>query len=167
MKSARDQDIATGIISLGLLANKLAWYLIGGTAGPPSLKVDDTIFGQWKNVLNETIDFIGAAKTKNERIQQSSVPHFLSRAQYLEQIYDATPDTSKRDLKDVATYLQTIYDSVDKLSNSQNLDSANKQRLLNFCRSVAKASIHEASKFHQESHIRRPSTMPIGIMTNA
>jgi len=165
MKNARDQDTATGVISLGLLANKLTWLLIGGRSDLPLLKVNKSIFEQWKTVLRETIDFIQTLETGATSRQAGVAPRFLSRAQYLEQIYTAAPSGNKKNLKALAEYLQSIHDDIERLSKDERLAEAKKENLLSFTSSIANESIQEASRFHQETHVRRTSESLVEMHT--
>lgn len=160
MKNARDQDIATGIISLGLLANKMALFL----SAQQFIKINETaLFDQWKKVLKETIDFIKAPETVTADNQAVGI-HFLSRAQYLEQIYTATPEINKKDLKTLAEYLQTIYNTIVSLSEKKSIDTQKRDMLIAFTRSIADESILEASRFHQEIHTKRKSESVAEVM---
>ena len=165
MKSTRDQDITTGIISLGLLANKLSWYLIGGSDDLPSLKVDTNLFKQWKAVLKDTIDFIHTPEA-GQIVGQTNGPRFLSQAQYLEQIYTAAP-IEKKDIKKLSAYLENTFDSLDKLERKEKLSSAEESNLLSFSSSIADESIKEAARFHQESHERRESVIGRTVKASA
>lgn len=168
MKNARDQDMATGVISLSLLANKLAWFLSEAQTNLPSLKKDKNIFGQWERVLKETIDFIQTPEPDTTYSQIGVSPRFLSRAQYLEQIYTATPDNiNKSNLKEFAVYLREICDDIEKLSKDQHLNNVKKRNLSAFAESVAKESINEASRFYQEIHVRDTSKPPAGMTSSA
>jgi hypothetical protein len=152
MRSARNQDVASEVISLGLLANKLAWYLTGGEE-LQTLKLGKNMFDQWKAVLEETINFLQCPE--GQRIgRKNPVPHFLSRAQYLEQIYTATPEVNKKNLKEMIAYLNAIHDGVESLSQHQQLNSEKQAALLDFTNSIAEQSILEASKYYQETHSR-------------
>jgi hypothetical protein len=152
MKSAREQNIATSVISLGLLANKLTWYLLGGNEELPELKVERNVFEQWKTVLKETIDFIQSLEAGKKTIK-TGVPRFLSRAQYLEQLYTAAP-IEKKDMKALAKYLETILNNLDVLDNGKKVKKEEQEELLAFSNSIANNSIEQAALFHQESHIR-------------
>jgi len=152
MRSARDQDIASGVISLGLLANKLAWYLTGGEE-LPKLKLGQNMYDQWTAVLGETIDFL--ERPESQRVGQTNpVPRFLSRAQYLEQIYIATPEINKKNMKEMVAYLNVILSDIDSLSQNKKLNSEKQAKLLEFTETIAQHSILEASKFYQETHSR-------------
>ncbi len=153
MKSARDQGIATGVISLGLLANKLTWYLLGGNKELPALKVDKNVFEQWKAVLRETIDFIQSLETGNKAKQTGGVPRFLSRAQYLEQIYIAAP-IEKKDMKALSEYLETIFRYLEDLDKGKRVNEGKQEKLLAFSNSITNESIQQAARFHQETHVR-------------
>ena len=152
MRSARDQDMASGVISLGLLANKLAWYLTGGE-DLPTLRLDKNMFSQWKTVLKETLDFIQSPE-KGQTKQANAIPHFLSRAPYLEQIYTATPEVNRQNLKGIIAYLEMIRDNIDDLSKDKQLNTENRTKLLEFTETIARHSILEASRFFQETHSR-------------
>lgn len=154
MKNARDQDVATGVISLGLLANKLTWYLIEGQKEIPALKVNRSVFEQWETVLKETIDFIHTLEIGEVAKQAEAAPRFLSRAQYLEQIYTAAP-SKRNDMKALSRYLDIVYQNLEKLKKDESLSNEEHTTLLTFSKSIAKESIREAARFHQESHIKK------------
>ena len=166
MKSARDQDIATGVISLGLLANKLTWYLLGGNKELPSLKVEKNVFEQWKAILRETIDFIQSPETGKKVRQTGAVPRFLSRAQYLEQIYTAAP-IEKKDMKALSEYLEKILRNLEELDKGKRINEKEQEKLLDFSNSVANLSIQQAARFHQESHVRMRLEPQIAITSGA
>jgi len=118
------------------------------------LKVDIVILEQWENILQETINFIQTPETELVS-KQGRVPRFLSRARYLEQIYTATPESNRKTLKALANYLQEIYDAIAELSNKKQLNPEKERVLSAFVASVASGAIKEASKFHQEPHMRK------------
>ncbi len=153
MKNARDQSIATGLISLGLLANKLTWYLLGGDKELPALKVDKAVFTQWKAVLRENIDFIQSLETGKGAKLAGGVPRFLSHAQYLEQIYTAVPIKNK-DMKALSEYLERIFRDLETLDVGKKINDKEQERLLAFSNAIASQSIQQAARFQQESHIR-------------
>ncbi len=166
MKSTRDQNIATDVISLGLLANKLAWYLLGGNEELPALKVDKSIFKQWGTVLRETIDFIKSLEKGGNVKQTAAVPRFLSRAQYLEQIYTAAP-IEKKNMKTLSEYLETIFEDLEKLNQGKEIKPGKQENLLTFSKLITNQSIEEAAKYHQESHIRISLKPQVEITSNA
>ena len=135
MTSARDQNVATRVISLGLLANKLTWYLIGGNEELPAIRVERNVFGQWKIVLKETIDFINSLEA-GKTARQTSVPRFLSKAQYLEQIYSAAP-IEKKGMKALVEYLEVILKKIDELDNGKKVKKEDQALLIAFSNSIA------------------------------
>ncbi len=166
MRRAGDQDTATGVISLGLLANGLELLLSTGKGEPLPFKVDISILEQWENILQETINFIQTPETGLVS-KQGKMPRFLSRARYLEQIYTATPENNRKTFKALANYLQEIHDAIAELSNKKQLNREKEKTLSAFAESVANEAIKEASKFHQEPHIRKTLSVETDIKSYA
>jgi len=166
MKNTRDQDVATGVISLGLLANELSWYLVGGQKELPKLKVNRSVFTQWKTVLKETLDFIHNLETGEVAKKAGAVPRFLSRAQYLEQIYTAAPIESKG-MEALSKYLDTVYQHLEKLEKDEHLSAEGRKNLLAFSKSIANESIREAARFHQENHTRKDLEPQVEVKAGA
>ncbi len=152
MIRTKEQDVTTGVISLGLLANRLELSLVES-------KDDVNMLRQWSKILNDTITFIEApAKVNETRIQANISPRLITRAQFLEQIYTATPANNRRNLGELVKYLKLILTSIGSLADSKNLEARQKKLLSSFAESIVKESIKEAARFHQEPHFMKTFT---------
>lgn len=158
MRRTKDQDIATGVISLGLLANKLELQLSLEKFNRQKdkklpIQMDPNVLMNWEKVLEEIIDFIQAPEKSST--SQTKASRFLCRAEYLDQIYTAAPANSRETLKELATYLQQIRNLIIKLSNKKRITSLQQKTLSDFAQSLANESIKEASRFYQEPHLTK------------
>lgn len=158
MERREIQDTNTGVISLGVLANKLEIALASQAGREMPIAIDDSVFDQWKDVLEETIIFIQTAKP-NSTIEQPSKTRFLARGDYLEQIYTAAPEANKDSLEELATYLQSMSSFISKASKKEITDETERSALSQFARSIASGCISEASKFHREPHFLTKRSM--------
>ena len=166
MRIMRDQDSTTSIISLGILANGLSLLLTSNDNRNFPFKADETILNLWKTILEETIAFIQTSETKFVG-QVGRTTHFLSRAEYLEQIYVAAPDNDRKTLKRLALYLEELRNDIVEMSEDKPLNDVRKARMIAFSESLAREAIKEASVYHQEAHIKSNPETDAGIRTYA
>ena len=166
MRRTRDQGMVTSVISLGFLANKLELLLSSGQNESLPVGVDTSILREWQSVLEDTIEFIITPDTENTGVQARKA-RFLSRAQYLEQIYTATPQNNKKSLKALAEYLRSMNESIARLCRDKHIEEAERRTLCDFAESVGNEAIKEASKFHREPHFHKELRPHVAVRLNA
>ena len=91
MRSAREHDEITGVISLGLLASRLQLSLLKAKEDA-SFKGDKAFLRRWTDILEETVNFIESpGKQGIASGAATASPRFLARADYLVQLRSAAP----------------------------------------------------------------------------
>lgn len=160
MRSAREHDAVTSIISLGLLATRLQFSLLSTGSNAP-LQGNRAVLAQWEDILDETVTFLQSQTKQGVAIASTTTsPRFLARAHYLAQLRSAAPDSNGATPDQLSGYLQKIRENILRLRKGEVLRTAQRDLIFGFVSSIAKGCTQEASKLHQESHpewIREPA----------
>lgn len=165
MRNLKEHEEVTNVISLGLLATRLRLSLLN-KKGSASIVGDGSLLQRWDTILEETVNFIESPITPTviTGTAQTIMPHFLSRAGYLEQFRSAAPPRKSKTPKELSAYLKKIQDSLKVLENKKTLRSSLKDELEDFLSSISKGCIQEAARLQQEPH---PKWSPEPISTRA
>ncbi len=153
MIRTEEQVKTSGVISLALAANKLQLLVAVGEDESSRFQVDRDVLGQWDEILKETIDFLQASEAGHSGKSSKSV-RFLSRAQFIEQIYSAAPQKSRASSKELGTYLSSIRSNIQKVAAGKPIPVMETQNILTFAGSIADEAIRQAARFHRDPHIR-------------
>lgn len=153
MRTARENELISSTIYLGLLATRLKLLLVSSKS-LESRKINVSLLTDWSKILNDTIEFLGPSSAVKQQIvnKPSIAPRFLARAPYLEQLCDAVPNDKRRQPKELTSYLKKVHDNINKLQEGASLDSKQEQELLRFVNTVAEHSLSETYKFQHEPH---------------
>lgn len=154
MRSAREHDEITGVISLGLLASRLQLSLLKLNAKEDSsFKGDKAFLRRWTDILEETVNFIESPGKQGIASEGTTAsPRFLARADYLIQLRSAAPPINSKTPTGLAAYLRKIRDSVLKLEEGSTLPRPQRETLSVFVSSIARGCVQEASRLQQEPH---------------
>jgi len=152
VRTAKENGLITGMISLGLLATKLELSLLSIEEND-KFKGNAAVLDHWAQILDETINFV-QTPTKNDIVHKSyqSSPRFLARAPYLEHLHHAVPDADRKQLRSITAYLKKMRANIQELQEGKTLKSDKRDTLLAFVSSISRDCVGEASKFQKEPH---------------
>jgi len=152
VRSAREHDAITGVISLGLLASRLQLSLLNAKEAA-SFQGDRAFLRRWTDILEETVNFIESPRKQGVASgATTATPRFLARADYLVQLRSAAPPSNSKTPDGLATYLRKIRNSVLKLEEGRILPRPQREALSDFVSSIARGCVQEASRLQQEPH---------------
>jgi len=152
VRSARERDAITGVISLGLLATRLELSLLRTKKNVP-FEGDKAVLHHWRNILDETVAFIKSPTRQDIAAGTTTMsPRFLARAHYLTQLRSAAPAKNSKTPDGLSAYLRKIQDSILKLDEGRAITTMQGKILEAFASSIAQGCTQEASKLQQEPH---------------
>ena len=152
MRSARELDAITGVISLGMLASRLRLSLLN-TKEDISFQSDKAVLRRWIEILEDTVNFIQSPRKQEVGSGAPTVsPRFLARADYLVQLRSAAPPLNSKTPDGLATYLQKIHNNILKLEEGRVLPYPQRETLSVFATSIARGCVQDASRLQQEPH---------------